>query len=302
MNFLHIKYAVEIAEVKSINKASETLFVGQPTLSRAIKELEADLGIKIFERSAKGMFLTGDGEVFIRHAKAILKQVDEVENLFRSEGKPSHRFSICCPGASYIAAAFVNFTQKLGKNAVHEVTYREMDAMNAIKKVVQEEYKLGIIRYPSEYDDYYKELMESRGIKYELVAEFDLVPVVSSQSPLAKLDSINYSDLEAFIEITGADMYTPDEKEGANTHSAERFTILERGCRLESLAANPRFYMWTSPIPDVTLERLSLSQLVFQDKSLSCKDVLIRKKDYNLSSADELFIAELCSSRRRAIK
>ena len=83
MNLLHMKYAVEIAEAKSINRASETLFVGQPTLSRAIKELEQNLGIKIFDRSAKGMFLTPDGEVFIRYAKAILKQVDEVEAPFR---------------------------------------------------------------------------------------------------------------------------------------------------------------------------------------------------------------------------
>ena len=57
MNLLHMKYAVEIAEAKSINRASETLFVGQPTLSRAIKELEQNLGIRIFDRSAKGMFL-----------------------------------------------------------------------------------------------------------------------------------------------------------------------------------------------------------------------------------------------------
>ena len=89
MNLLHMKYAVEIAEAKSINRASETLFVGQPTLSRAIKELEQNLGIKIFDRSAKGMFLTPDGEVFIRYAKAILKQVDEVEAAF-----PLHLYTV----------------------------------------------------------------------------------------------------------------------------------------------------------------------------------------------------------------
>ena len=67
MNLMHMKYAVEIAETKSINKAAEKLFVGQSALSRAIKELEASLGVTLFERSAKGMFLTPDGEVFPRH-------------------------------------------------------------------------------------------------------------------------------------------------------------------------------------------------------------------------------------------
>ena len=83
MNLMHIKYAVEVANEGSINKAAEKLYVGQPNLSRAIKELEASLGVKIFERSAKGMGLTSDGETFIRYAKTILRQVDEVESIFK---------------------------------------------------------------------------------------------------------------------------------------------------------------------------------------------------------------------------
>ena len=58
MNLLHMKYAVVIAEKKSINRAAEVLFVGQSALSRSVKELESSLGVTLFERSAKGMFLT----------------------------------------------------------------------------------------------------------------------------------------------------------------------------------------------------------------------------------------------------
>ena len=75
MNLLHMKYAVEIANAGSINKAAERLYVGQPNLSRAVKELETSLGVAIFDRTSKGMFLTPDGEVFIRSAKNILKQL-----------------------------------------------------------------------------------------------------------------------------------------------------------------------------------------------------------------------------------
>ena len=72
MNVLHMKYAVEIANAGSINKASEQLFIAQPNLSRAIKELESDLGITIFERSSKGIKTTPEGEEFIGYAKTIL--------------------------------------------------------------------------------------------------------------------------------------------------------------------------------------------------------------------------------------
>lgn len=75
MNILHMKYAVEVAKLGSLNKAAETLIIAQPNISRSIKELEADLGITIFNRSSKGMVLTPEGEEFIRYAKSILKQI-----------------------------------------------------------------------------------------------------------------------------------------------------------------------------------------------------------------------------------
>lgn len=83
MNLQHMKYAVAVAETGSINKAADRLFVGQSNLSRAIKELENSLGVAIFERSAHGMELTPEGGVFLRYAKAILQQVDEVEHVYR---------------------------------------------------------------------------------------------------------------------------------------------------------------------------------------------------------------------------
>ena len=78
MNILHLKYAVSIADNGSINKAAEEIHVAQPNLSRVIKELEADLGITIFQRSAHGMILTPEGEEFVGRARKILEQVDDM--------------------------------------------------------------------------------------------------------------------------------------------------------------------------------------------------------------------------------
>ena len=83
MNILHMKYAVEVAKLGSLNKAAEALLIAQPNISRSIKELEADLGISIFNRSAKGMELTPEGEEFIGYAQSILKQIDEVEMVYK---------------------------------------------------------------------------------------------------------------------------------------------------------------------------------------------------------------------------
>ena len=68
MNLLHIKYALEVAKSGSLSKASEVLLIAPPNISRSIKDLEADLGITIFDRTTKGMELTPEGEVFLKYA------------------------------------------------------------------------------------------------------------------------------------------------------------------------------------------------------------------------------------------
>ena len=124
MNLVHLKYAVEVAETGSINKASEKLYVSQPNLSRAIKELEASLGVTIFDRSAKGMVLTPDGEVFVRYARSILRQVDAIEEVFSKGTTEKKKFSISVPRASYVTDAFAEFSKLLDLGFVD--TFRKL--------------------------------------------------------------------------------------------------------------------------------------------------------------------------------
>ena len=80
MNILHMKYAYEVARAGSPAKAAETLLIAQPNISRSIKEPEADIGITIFNRSAKGMALTPEGEEFIGYAEGILRQKVQLQH------------------------------------------------------------------------------------------------------------------------------------------------------------------------------------------------------------------------------
>lgn len=102
MNIQYLKYAVEVARIGSISRAAEELYIAQPNLSRAIKELEKDLGITIFDRNSKGMTLTHDGERLIEYGKAILRQINEVENAFKGQENEKKSFSISVPRAQVI--------------------------------------------------------------------------------------------------------------------------------------------------------------------------------------------------------
>lgn len=74
MNLQHLRYAVEVANCRSITKAAARLFIGQPNLSRAIRELEDEFGAPLFRRTSTGMIPTVQGEAFLEHAKIILNK------------------------------------------------------------------------------------------------------------------------------------------------------------------------------------------------------------------------------------
>ena len=308
MNLLHMKYAVEIAETNSINKAADKLYVGQSALSRAIKELEASLGVTLFERSAKGMFLTADGEIFIRHAKNVLAQIDEIENMFSGGTISKKHFSVSVPRASYIAEAFAEFSKVIDKDMQAEILYKETNSMRAVKNILQEDYKLGIIRYAENYDKYYKTMMDEKGLDYELITEFRHVLIMSFESPLAKKEKITYGDLVDLVEISNPDPYVPSlplaevRKEELSEISSRRIFVFERASQFELLSENPETYMWVSPVPQKTLERFGLAQRKCDENKRVYKDLLIHRKDYSHSELDNMFIEYVIKSTRDVLK
>ena len=91
MNLQYLRYALEISRTGSISKAAENLSVAQPNLSRAVKELESQLGISIFERTRTGMTVTPEGERLLSAGDRILREVGELETMFDGEAIPRER-------------------------------------------------------------------------------------------------------------------------------------------------------------------------------------------------------------------
>ena len=306
MNVLHMKYAVEVAKEGSINKASEKLLIAQPNLSRSIKELEADLGISIFARSSKGMNLTPEGEEFIHYAKKILHQITDIEMMYKT-GKPAkQQFSISAPRASYIAAAFAKFSNCLDSESC-SVFYNETNNDMVIRNILENDYKLGIVRYASNFDKHFKIMFEEKGFTHEFVSEFKYVLIMNKESELAKKKNIVLNDLSDYIEIAHADPYVPTlpvttvMKEEQVDVSDKRVFVFGRGSQFDLLVNNSKTFMWVSPLPTDMLERYNLVQRQCDDNEKVYKDVLIYKNDYNLTKLDRSFISELIESRRNTL-
>lgn len=298
MNILHMKYAVEVARRGSLNKAAEILLIAQPNLSRSIKELEADIGITIFKRTTKGMVPTIEGAEFIEYAKGILKQIDQVENLYKN-GSPHRRtFSISVPRACYISEAFAEFSRTLDKTPT-ELFYKETNSQRAILNLTNHDYKLGIIRYAENYDANFKMMLEEKGLRYEVIAEFSYMLLMSRDHPLAKKEEVSFDDLQPYIEIAHADPYVPSlplskvVKEELPDNIHRRIFIFERASQFDLLSQNNETFMWVSAVPQKTLDRYGLIQRRCVDNKKVYKDVLIYHDGYKLSSLDKNFIAAL---------
>lgn len=304
MNLLHMKYALEVAKAGSLNKASETLLVAVPNISRSIKELEGSLGIVIFERTAKGMSLTPEGEDFINFAREILSQIEQVERFYKEGAPHKQKFSISVPRACYISEAFSQFSKTLTREPA-EIFYKETNSQRTIHNMQNHDYKLGIIRYAENYDNYFKAMLDEKGICYELITEFSYSLIMSKENPLATKESITFDDLKGYIEIAHADPYVPSMpiskvvKEELPDNIDRRIFIFERASQFDLLESNPETFMWVSPVPQNLLDKYGLVQRKCAQNEKLYKDVLIYRKGYSLSDLDRRFIKELNEAKQK---
>lgn len=305
MNILHMKYAVEVANTRSISKAAENLYTSQPNLSRAIKALESDLKIKIFKRSSKGLEITIDGEEFLLYAKNALAQIKKIESIYENRNEKKLRLSVCVPRASYFSYAFSEFTKELDNQSSAEIVYKETNSMRAIINVVKEEYDLGIVRYQSAFEKYFNTLFEEKKLNSVVLNEFSYVMAVNKNNPLAKKDNIVAENLSNCIEITHGDPYVPSlplidvKRAELSEFSKKRIMVFERGVQFTLLEQVPDTFMWVSPIPQDLLDKFNLVEKKCDFNTKIYKDVLIYRKKYHLTKLDNEFISKIQSAKKK---
>ena len=303
MNLMHLKYAVMIADTGSMTKAAEKLYTAQPNLSRAMRELESALGITIFKRTSQGIFPTAEGEEFLEYARKVLRQVDVIEEIYKTGRKKQLRFSISVPRASYISCAFTEFVKDMDAGLGAEIFYKETNSLRAINNIADSDYRLGIIRYQDAYDGNFQELLREKDMTSEVVFEFQYRLLFSENHPLAQKDTLFLHDLTPYIEIAHADPFVPSmplstvRKNALSSDIDKHIYVFERGSQMDLLSESANTFMWVSPIPKRLLARYRLVQRECADNDKTYRDVLIHRRGYVLTEADQRFIDKL-----RAIK
>lgn len=304
MNTLHFKYAVEVEKTGSISQAAENLFMAQPNLSKAIKELEDTLGIAIFERTSKGVTPTKQGKEFLSYAKRILIQLDKMESIYISqkEREDLQFLKISIPRGSYISAGFANFISELNIKKGIDITVQETNSIQTIANVAENGYNLGIIRYQTLYENYFLDYLREKELESQPIWEFPCLVLMPREHNMANCEEIDFQTLKnASIEVVHGDnivpyLPTPEIKQVVaeeDNFSAKKIFVYERGSQMELLTRVPQSFMWVSPLPQKLLDRYNLVQRRCRISNNSFKDVLIYTHGYKLSTTDKLFLNKL---------
>ena len=298
MNTQYFVYAIEVEKTGSITQAANNLFMSQPTLSKAIKDMEESIGFSVFKRSAKGMVPTQRGLEFLDHAKKIASQVHKMEQALQAHDAAHQLFSLAVPRVSYIAKAVSEYICNFDGHVDMEIDILEDSSIRIMDQVADGHYVLGVIRYHAEDDDYFVKSLNEKELQYEIIWQSDYAVLMSENHPLAQQEILSASDFNEFIEVAFNDdevpyvRYSESKIATGQMRNNKRILVNSRAMQFDVLRTNPRSYMWVSSLPKDVLETNGLVQRRIKSAG-QFKDVLISRTGYHFSKLDRTFLDKL---------
>ena len=298
MNTQYFRYALEVERTGSITQAANNLFMSQPTLSKAIKDMEETVGFPIFKRTSKGVVPTHRGLEFLAHARRIAVQVQKMEQALHREDTSHQLFSLAIPRVSYIAQAVSEYISTFDEGADMEIDIMETNSMNVIDAVADGVFVLGMIRCHEEDREYFLKYLAEKDLQYESVWRSDYLALMHKDHPLAHHSALTAEEFLPYVEVVFGDETVPyirtseAQTVSGSLQNKKRVLIYGRSTQLDLLRVNPLAYMWVSPLSQKELKRNDL----IQHKCFAAgkfEDFLIYRSGYRFSRLDRAFVDQL---------
>lgn len=197
MTLQQLRYVVTVADTGTISGAAKELFVSQPSLTNAIKELEEEMQITIFNRTNKGIIVSNEGNEFLAYARQVLEQVNLLQEKFLNVTKQSPRFSVSTQHYSFAVNAFVDVIREFGGNQ-YDFTLRETQTYEIIEDVSRLKSEIGILYTSSKNHEVIMKIIKQNDLEFKELFIAKPHVFISSKHPLAKRDVITLEELEHY--------------------------------------------------------------------------------------------------------
>ena len=197
MRIQQLHYIVKIVETGSMNEAAKQLFITQPSLSNAVRDLEREMGIKIFIRNPKGITLTNDCLEFLSYSRQILEQTALLEERYKSKNTNRELFSVSSQHYAFVVNAFVSLLKGADMSR-YELFLRETRTYEIIDDVKNFRSEIGVLFLNSYNRDVLTKMFDDNRLTYTSLFQAHPHIFVSQDNPLANRDIVTMKDLEDF--------------------------------------------------------------------------------------------------------
>lgn len=286
MNTQQLQYLIEIERTRSISQAAANLYMGQPNLSRILREYEVALGFAIFDRTRKGVRPTEKGEAFLRHARNILRETEFMEQLGPNSKQPN-RFRICLPRSYHFLDIARQYLCSLAPERKLDAGIRECHPRQALELLESGSAEIAVIRYSVEYQDYFTEQAEVRELSLQLLSQVEYQALLPAGSPLAQKEQISKSELDCLTELLHRDTFYPSNKTDGKYY---RIYTVDRMAQLQLLQGIPNAFLWSEPLPEALLEICKLVQRPCAEGGANYQNALIYKPHCAMSEVEQDFL------------
>ena len=201
MTLQQLKYIITIAETGSITTAAQRLFIAQPSLSKSVAELEKEMGITIFNRSNRGVYLSEDGTKFLSYARQIVEQAELLENEYKSTAPPRRAFAVSAQHYAFVVNAFVELVREYGRDK-YEFSLRELKTAEIIEDIRTHRSDIGVLFLSSFNREVIRHILQNEEIRFEPLFTAKPHVFVSRSNPLVGRNSVTLDDLKAFPRLT----------------------------------------------------------------------------------------------------
>lgn len=197
MTLQQLRYIVTVAEAGSFSEAAKQLFLSQPSLTRAIKELEKEMSITIFDRTNKGVSVSKEGEVFLGYARQVLEQVALLEEKYKHHAGGKQQLRISTQHYSFAVNAFVDLIKEHGTDE-YDFSLIETQTYTIIEDVARMKSEIGILYYNDFNRDVIFKLLRANNLKFTELFTAKPHIFVSTGNPLAQTDYVTMEDLAPY--------------------------------------------------------------------------------------------------------
>ena len=201
MTLQQLKYVTTIANIGSISEAAKRLFVSQPSLTKAIKELEKEMGITIFDRTNKGITVSKEGERFLGYARQVLEQAALLEEQYKSQSGGKKQFSVSTQHYSFAVNAFVELL-KGAEIDQYDVSLRETQTYEIIDDVAHMKSEIGLLYYNDSNRPVLEKLIHTNELTFTELFTAHPHIFIGKTHPLAHKEVVSMDELEEYPYIS----------------------------------------------------------------------------------------------------